>query len=50
VIELHDNHNLEIEEYKKTMTNLKKENSSQGNKLNQIKMVIVITNGKIREI
>jgi hypothetical protein len=50
VIEEHEKHKSEIEEYKNTMTSLKKENVNQGNKLNQRKMAIVNANGKIREL
>jgi hypothetical protein len=34
LIELHDKHNSEIEEYKNRVNSLKKENSNQGNSLN----------------
>jgi cell fate (sporulation/competence/biofilm development) regulator YmcA (YheA/YmcA/DUF963 family) len=50
VIQLHQKHNSEIEEYKNKLDSLKKENCNQDNKLNQKKMALLKANGKIREL
>jgi uncharacterized coiled-coil DUF342 family protein len=50
VIEEHEKHKSEIDKYKNIVTNLKKENVNQGNKLNPRNMEIVGVSGKIKEL